>query len=48
MGEVSVYIEAKGTAEKIFVVLTLVPVFSRHFFVSVMCRKVYTSAWGVQ
>lgn len=42
------YIEAKGTAEKIFLVLTLVPVFSRHFFVSVMCRKVYTSVWGVQ
>lgn len=30
MGEVSVYIEAKGTAEKIFLVLTLVPVFSHH------------------
>lgn len=48
MGEVSMYIEAKGTAEKIFLVLTLVPVFSRHFFVPVMCRKVYTSVWGVQ
>lgn len=41
MGEVSVCIEAKGIAEKIFLVLTLVPVFSRHFFVPVICRKVY-------
>lgn len=47
MGEVLVYIEAKGTAEKIFLVLTLVPVFGRHFFVPLMCRKVYTSVWGV-
>lgn len=48
MGEVSMYTEAKGTAEKIFLGLQLVLMFSRRFFVLVMYRKVYTSIWGVQ
>lgn len=42
------YTEAKGTAEKIFLGLQLVLMFSRRFFVLVMYRKVYTSIWGVQ
>lgn len=45
---VSVSIEAKGTAEKVFLVLQLVPTFSYHLFVPMTYRRAYASVWGVQ
>lgn len=46
MRAVSVYIEARGTAEKIFLVAKLVPVFCCCFFVPMTSRRVYTSVRG--
>lgn len=46
MGKGSVCIEVKGTAEKIFLVPKLVPVFSHHFFTPALCKGVCSEVDG--